>query len=170
MFNLYGRNSMPVFKAVGTMLSTITLVTFVFAGQAMAEIHLMDAWARPTIGNSKNGAAYLKMNNHGNTDDVLLGASADVSKKLELHTHIKDGDVMRMRQVVGGIKVKAGELVELAPGGFHIMMMSMKKKLSVGDSFPLTLVFKRGGEMRVDVHVKKPSMSSGHSQHKKHKH
>jgi len=153
-------------RSISKIICSFTLVTFVFAGHAFAEMHLMDAWAYPTTQSSKNVAAYLKMHNHGDLDDVLLDVRADVSKKIELHTTNNVGNPVGIRPVNGGIQVKSGELIELAPGGYRIMMISVQKKLTAGDSFPLTLVFKRGGEVRIDVEVKNYAANDDHSQHK----
>jgi copper(I)-binding protein len=103
---------------------------------------------------AKNGAAYLAVSNAGSEADRLLGARSGVAARVELHTHANDNGVMRMRPLDGGIEVPAGGTAALAPGGDHIMLMDLKAPLAEGDSFPLTLVFERAGEITVDVKVK----------------
>ena len=61
----------------------------------------------------------------------------------QLHTHIKDGEVMRMRQVEA-IDVPAHGEVALKPGSYHVMFMKLKAPLKKGEKFPLELTFEKG--------------------------
>lgn len=108
-------------------------------------------WARASIG--KNGAAYVTVLNFGNTADNLIGAAAPVAKRVELHTHKNDNGIMRMRHIKS-IPVPANGSVTLKPGGHHIMMMGLTKKLKNGEEFPLTLTFKNAGKVTVDVKIR----------------
>src|SRR5690625_3202816 len=82
----------------------------------VADITIENSWSRATVKGIPNGVSYFALHNNGSEDDKLLSVSAQVSDRAELHTHEKDGDVMRMRQVEY-IKVPAGEMVELKPSG-----------------------------------------------------
>ncbi len=129
------------------------------AGTAMAADYMLgditvgEPWARASAGKARNGAAYMTIRNAG-AADRLVAASAKVSKKAELHTHIRDGDVMRMRRV-DAINLDAYARTKLEPGGLHVMLMGLNAPLKEGDSFPLTLTFERAGEVTVDVPVRK---------------
>jgi copper(I)-binding protein len=119
---------------------------------ADAKIAVSGVWARATPGNAPNGAAFMTFDNHG-ADDKLLAAEAKVAKSVELHTHIKDGEVMKMRQVMA-IEVPAGKPVKMEPGGLHVMFLGLNAPLKEGESFPLTLVFEKAGKVDVTVPVK----------------
>lgn len=103
-----------------------------------------------------NSAAYMTIANKGKEPDRLVGAKADVSKAVEIHETVMDGDVMRMQPVQGGIEVPAGGQVELKPGGYHVMLIGLTRDLNAGDKFPLTLQFEKGGEMTVQAEVRQP--------------
>jgi len=121
------------------------------------------AWARASVG--RNGAAFVTVVNKGGSDDRLVAVKSDISPKVELHTHIMDGTVMRMRKL-DDIPVPAGKSVTLKPGGLHVMIVGLKKKLVEGESFPLTLVFEKAGEITVPVAIKAlGAMDSGHGGH-----
>ncbi len=105
--------------------------------------------AAPVAGG--NGAAFLVLNNHG-ADDRLIGVEADISKAVELHTHVKDGDVYRMRKV-DAIPVPAHGTLELKPGGDHVMFIGLNAPIKEGATVPLTLVFEKAGKVKVDVPV-----------------
>lgn len=114
------------------------------------EIH--HPWARATTAGVSNGAAYFKINNNG-AADVLIGASAPtVAKAAELHQHINENGVMRMRPVEK-IAIPAKGSLLLAPGGYHLMLLNLKTPLQEGQLLPLTLRFEKAGEVKVDIKV-----------------
>lgn len=140
--------------AAGLVAATAFAATAALAAEA-GPITVSDAWARASAGPARAGGAFLTVTNAGAEADALVSAAADVSEKVELHTHIKDGDVMKMRQVEK-IDLPAGETVVLQPGGLHVMFMGLKAPLKEGESFPLTLTFEKAGETTVTVQVKAP--------------
>lgn len=64
-----------------------------------------------------------------------------------------DMDTMTMREV-DSIELPAGEMVELKPGGYHIMLIDLVKPLEVGDEIELTLTFEKGGDRTVTAEVR----------------
>ncbi|CAN0574897.1 unnamed protein product [Laminaria digitata] len=120
---------------------------------AMSEgVQIESAWARATPGLARNGGAYFVAKNGGKDADRIVGASADVSAKVEVHTHINDNGIMRMREVEG-VDVPAGGEVVFKPGGYHIMLIGLKKPLKKGERFPMTLKFEKAGKKTVEVTV-----------------
>jgi periplasmic copper chaperone A len=117
-----------------------------------APIEITQAWARPTVEGQQGGGGFLRITNKGKADDKLIGASAAVSDRVELHTMTMEGNVMRMREVKE-IVVKAGETVELKPGGLHVMFMGIKQPLAKDSKVPVTLVFERAGKITVPFAV-----------------
>ena len=138
-----------------------------FAGDISVEA----PWARASAGMAKAGAAFMTLKNTGAKADRLVAAKADISKKVELHTHIMDGGIMRMRQIKD-IEVPAGGMAMLKPGGHHVMFMGLDAPLKEGSSFPLTLVFASGAEVSVTVSVQAAGAMGamkhdmGHMEHK----
>ena len=133
-------------------ISTAVAAFVAFAAAAYAgDITINDPYARTA--NQKNGAAFMIITNTGEADDVLIEARADVSRKVELHTHVIEDGVARMRQVEGGIPVPADGQARLERGGYHVMFMGIEKPFEQGADFPLTLVFENAGEIVVDVVV-----------------
>ena len=137
-----------------------------------ADLEVSGAFIRATPKAAVAGAGFLTVRNSGKQDDKLVGATSDVSKLVELHTHVKDGEVMRMRKV-DAIAVPAGGAADLKPGGDHIMFIDLKAPLKDGDKVPVTLKFEKGGEVKVEMPVVGlGSMAApggmDHSQHMKH--
>jgi copper(I)-binding protein len=110
-------------------------------------------WARATPKGASVGGAYLKITNTGSAPDRLIGGSTDVAAKFEIHEMKMDGGVMKMRPVADGLEIKPGQTVELAPGGYHVMLMGLKKQLEQGQHFKATLEFAKASKVDVDFAV-----------------
>lgn len=131
----------------------------------VGSISIDHPWSRATVAGIPNGVAYFGLTNSGDDDDKLVSASTPVADKTELHTHLKEGDVVRMRQVED-IVVPAGGSAKLEPGGLHVMLMGLNDPLEQGTSFPLTLVFDKAGTVTIDVMVDKlGSKKDDHDHH-----
>ncbi len=162
---------MTKWYARATVLSLLLLSAPALAAeQANAgPVRIGKAWSRASAGQATTGAAFLTLDNDG-AADRLLRAEAKISKTVELHTHVREGEVMRMRRVEA-IEVPAGKTVKLEPGGLHVMFIGLAAPLKEGSEFPLTLVFEKGGSATVTVMVhgvgaKSADDHAGHS----HKH
>lgn len=124
-------------------------------GYKSGTVEIDHPWSRATAPGAPNGAAYFVLTNLGKDDDRLTAASSPVAEKVELHTHIADNGVMKMRPV-NAIEVSPGSPTTLAPGGLHVMLLGLKQPLVKGKAFPLTLVFEKGGPVTVQVEVQGP--------------
>ena len=132
------------------------------------EITIDHPWARPTLGNVKNAAAYFVLDNKGKTADRLTGVKTDIAARVEIHeTVMKDG-YAKMAPLADGIAVAAESAVNLEPRGKHIMLFGVKQKLEEGQSFPLTLVFEKHGEVAVVVKIENPKDAGAEVDHSKH--
>ena len=152
-------------------MKTLMFAALVVAGSALSAaaggLMAMKPFAYETIPTAKAAGAYISVMSHGDADR-LLDAQSPVAKRVEIHTHIKDGDVMRMRKVDGPLPVTADEPLKMEPGGVHIMLMGLTAPLDAGATIPVTLVFEKAGEMVVDVAVVKRGEGSGHGGHSGH--
>ena len=134
------------------------LATLVLAGlyqTAMAAgIQVEEPWARASVEGMKMSGAFMKINNDTNAQDVLVGGNSPVAERVEVHTHVNDNGVMRMREVKGGIPLPKKAVTELKPGSYHVMFMGLKQPLKEGETVPVTLKFKKAKPITVDVPVK----------------
>jgi len=130
-----------------------------------ANISVTDAWARATMPGQPVSGAYMQI--QADADARLVSVSSAVVPRVEVHEMNMDGGVMRMREVKS-IDLPKGKTVSLEPGGFHIMLMNLKKPIAAGDVIPLTLVVESGGkQQKVEVNaVARPmNMGGGAMQH-----
>ena len=122
-----------------------------------ATISVTDAWARATMPGQPVSGAY--MNIQADADARLVGVSSPRVPDVEVHEMKMDGDVMRMREVKA-IDLPKGKTVSLRPGGYHIMLMNLKKPIAAGEIIPLALVIESDGK-RQTVEVKAEARVAG---------
>ncbi len=98
---------------------------------------------------------YLVIMNSNDQPDTLLSALADTSivGETQLHIYIQKDGKTGMKQVKN-IPIPAGETVELKPGGYHIMLMGLKKDINVGDTINVVLHFKNAGDLEIKAVAK----------------
>ncbi|MCP5158184.1 MAG: copper chaperone PCu(A)C [Gammaproteobacteria bacterium] len=116
-------------------------------------IQVTESWARESPPTVTNGAVYMTLTNTGSKNDRLLAGAGEIAEAIELHTHIMENHVAKMRQVTS-IEIDAGKPTLLQPGGLHIMLIGLKNPLTVGQTFPLTLRFEKAGEIVTQVTVR----------------
>jgi copper(I)-binding protein len=102
------------------------------------DLVITEAWSRATPSGAKAGAGYLTIANKGSAPDRLMGGSADVAGKVEIHEMAMNNGVMKMRAVEKGLAIEPGKTVKLAPGGYHVMLTDLKSPLKQGDKLPIT--------------------------------
>lgn len=131
------------------------------------DIQVLQPFARATP--AKVGGIFLTLKNSGGTADKLIKAASPAAASVELHTHVKDGDAMRMRPVEN-IPVPANGQTALEPGGYHIMLIDLRQPLKEGASVPLTLTFEKAGAVTLQVPVVKAGAPApmGGGEHKHH--
>jgi copper(I)-binding protein len=122
------------------------------AGPAWSQVEIEKPWIRATAPGAKVAAGYMTIRNKSPQPDRLVGGSSELAAKVETHVHIKDGEILRMRQVKG-YDIPARGSFELKPGGAHLMLVDIKRPLKEGETVPVTLKFERAGEVKVDFHV-----------------
>jgi periplasmic copper chaperone A len=115
-------------------------------------ISVPEAWARASAGPASTGAAYITLKG-GSRPDQLVAASTPVAASAEVHETTGDNGVMKMRPVPA-VPIPPGQTVTFTPGGTHIMLMGLKKPLTAGQSFPLTLTFTHAAPVTVEVKVR----------------
>ena len=142
-----------MFKFLISGLLAVTLASPLFAGSAADDIQVMDPWARAVPPGLTTSAGFLSMKNNGKQEHRLVAAESADAGSVELHTHINDNGVMRMRPV-DDIAIAAGATTTLQPGGLHLMLMMLKKPLKSGEKMPITLMFEDGSKKHIEAEVR----------------
>lgn len=128
-------------------------------------------WSRATPGGAKVGGGYMTVTNKGSAPDRLIAAATAVADHVEIHEMAMGNNVMTMRKLGNGVAVPPGKTVTFAPGGYHLMLMGLKKPLKEGDRVKATLTFEKAGPIEVTINVEgigaqHPAPADDHSKHK----
>lgn len=116
-------------------------------------VEVKDAYVRHMPPTQSVTGAFMVLVNTSDADRAAVSAESSVAGTVELHTHIQDGGVMRMRQVEK-IDVPAGGMMELKPGGFHLMIIDLKESLEIGQMVDIKLNFDDGSSTEIQAEVK----------------
>ncbi len=154
-----------VMKIIKSIVTPAVLATLLVAASAASadSIKVENVWARASAGKAAAGGAFMTVHNVGGAER-MVAAESDVASRVELHTHLMEGGMMKMTKV-DAIPVPAGGMTALKPGGYHVMFMGLKAPFKEGTSFPLTLVFEKAGKIKVMVSVKAVGAMSGNMGH-----
>ena len=145
------------------------IMFFVFAALVTnsyaSDISVMHPHVRAVPEGQPNSAAFMVLKNNTAQDRSLINARSNISKAVELHTHKKEGGMMRMRRI-DKIDIKENSKTVLKPGGLHIMFIGLKHQLNKGDKVELELIFDNEETLKLLVPVK---VVKGMMHKKKHK-
>lgn len=129
-----------------------------------ADVEIEGAYARASIPNVPNSAAFFVIKNNSDKDIAITSANSDIAEKNELHTHIKENQMMKMMKIEK-LVVPAKSSLELKSGGDHVMLIGLKKELKAGDEISLELSFSDGDKKSIKVPVKDLASTMHKMQH-----
>ena len=138
---------------------TATLTALVIASSALAHDYKLGPlvidhpWSRATPKGAAVAGGYMKITNTGTTADRLVGGSAEVAKRFELHEMSMEGGVMKMRELSNGLEIPAGASVELKPGSYHVMLQNLARQLTKGERVKASLTFEKAGKVEIEFTV-----------------
>jgi len=146
-----GRRVKSSFLKEAGMRKTMLLLSIMAASAAaQAQVQVKEPWVRATVPHQTATGAFMQLQSA--QDARLVEARSPVAGAVELHEMKMDKDVMRMRPVKS-IDIPAGKGAELKPGGYHVMLMGLKKQVKEGESVPLTLVVEGKDGKRQTIEV-----------------
>jgi len=138
---------------------SILLVSLMVSAGALAaaadNVTVQEPYVRLAPPNAPATGAFMVIKNGGDKDVKVVKADNPASKATELHTHLNEGGVMKMRPVAA-IEIKAKGEAVLQPGGLHVMLINLNAPMKEGDSVPITLTFDDGSSKKVDAKVVRP--------------
>lgn len=123
------------------------------ASASVGKLAISDAYVRAMLPGQPVGGGYLTIQNSGDADDKLVSVTSGNAGKVELHEMTMENNVMKMRELKGGIAVPAGATVKLTPNGLHVMFKQVKTPFKQGATVPVTLTFEKAGPVAVTLPV-----------------
>jgi copper(I)-binding protein len=119
----------------------------------VGDLRIDHPWSRAVATKAATAAGYMAIHNIGKEPDRLIGASTPRARTVEIHEMTMIDNVMRMRPVAGGIEIRPGEAVRIAPNGLHLMIVGPDDGFVQGARIPMTLEFARAGKVDVELAV-----------------
>ena len=137
---------------LATALTMIAPSAFACETFTIGDLTIEHPWSRATVGADRPGVFYVEITNAGGMDDALVGIATPAAGMPMLHETVVTDGIASMPHAMS-VPVPAGQTVQLAPGGYHGMLMGLTHALKEGDSFPVRLTFETAGEGTITVEV-----------------
>lgn len=144
-----------------TLLATLAALAACGGRPPSGMVAVHDGWARETTAGVTISAGYARIENGTGQDVRLTGADTPAAGRVEIHNVTDDGGVMRMRPLPEGIDIPAGETVELEPGGYHLMLLDLRRPLRGGERIPVTFRFVTGAPVTASFEVRTAAQAAG---------
>jgi periplasmic copper chaperone A len=106
---------------------------------------------------AKSAGGYMAIVNNGTEADRLIGIETDIAAKADVHESKVDANGIGTMDLVPALEIPAGGTVNLEPGGYHIMFMGLKAKLTEGEMVKAVLVFEHAGRVEMEFMIDPPT-------------
>ncbi len=153
------------FFAMIAMTLAVSISNIAFAQKLAAEpsLKITNAWAKTTVPGGSVSAAYMQL--QSDKPLKLLKAESPLTKTVEIHNMKMNDGVMEMK-AVDAVDIPAKKMVELKPGGYHIMLIKVSKPINKDDKVPLTLTFEGADKKTFTVDVEATGQEKTAGTHK----
>ena len=146
------------------MRTILCAVLLSAAAAAQGQVEARAAWARATVQGQTTAGAYMQLTSSERAS--LVGAESPAAASVEIHEMKMEGKVMRMR-ALSRLELLPGKTVELKPGGYHIMLLELKRPLKKGEIVPIRLKLEMKDKsvrtIEVRAEVREASAAGQHS-------
>lgn len=133
-------------------------ISFAALAETAADaVSVADPYVRAVPPGQPNSAAFMQLANQSEADHTLVAAESPVAQTVELHTHVMEEGMMKMRRIEK-IDLPAGQEVALQPGGLHIMLIGLNQELQPEAQVAVTLVFEDGSKSEIQAPVRMVQM------------
>ena len=145
------------------LIALCMLVSF-SSVQASEILEIDDAWVAEAPPVAPVMGGYMKIANETDKSVSITSASCPDFEKVEIHEMSMSGGMMKMQQIEK-LDVPANGMVELQPGGYHLMLIKPRQPFKQGDTLTVTLHTADGQSQAVKMEVKERKSSDEHQHH-----
>lgn len=136
------------------MLRSFTLVALLWPTICLAELDIGDAWIKNLPASVPVRAGYLSLHNSSTRPQRIVALHSESFASVEIHETVMQDGMMRMQQVPE-LQIEAGETVQLAPGGLHLMLMQPAAPTRPGEVHRIEIEFDDGSRQSLQLTVRK---------------
>ena len=133
------------------LAAALFVPTLFFPTRCLAEVRADNAWMRQLPPGVVTTAAYVDLTS--TEPDRLVGAQADIAKRVEVHETTMTDGVMSMRHIPQ-VELPKDVTVSLKPKSKHLMVMNMSRIPQKDEVIPITLTFEKAGKVTVNFVVR----------------
>jgi copper(I)-binding protein len=134
-------------------ITAVFFLTCAHAKDLSKNIFVSQAWVQAMPPSQTTTAAYMLITNNSKREAILASASSDIALATEIHQMSEMNGMMNM-VMVPNLHIPAQGKVALQPGGYHIMLINLKKPVKKGDIVSIKLHFKDGTDIVVKAQAK----------------
>jgi copper(I)-binding protein len=114
-------------------------------------VHVSDARSNALPPTATVGAAYMKI--ESGAADELVSADTPIAEKVEFHTTQNENGTMQMRELAD-LQISPDRPLVFSPGANHMMLLGLRQPLAAGNTFTMTLHFRRAGAVNTTIEVR----------------
>ena len=145
--------------SIARTLASAALLATLFAAPARAQevkagdLVITQAWTRATPDGAKIGGGYLTIENKGTAPDRLIGGSADVAGKIEVHEMAMNNGVMKMRPLEEGLDHRSRQDRQARAGRLSSDDVRSQEPAEAGRQGAGHAEFEKAGKVTVSLDV-----------------
>ena len=98
-------------------------------------------------------AAYMTLRNRGAATIVVVGAHSPLASQAMIHES-KTVDGQSQMRPLERLAIPAGGMVQLKPGGLHVMLQLLGRAPLADEEVPITLELEGGGTLALSARVR----------------
>lgn len=123
----------------------------------VGDLQIIHANIPQPAASAKAAGGFMAIVNNGAEPERLIGIETDIAAKAEVHESKVDANGVGTMEHVEAIEIPPGGTVNLEHGGYHIMFMGLKGKLTEGEMHKATLIFEKAGRVEIEFMIDPPA-------------
>jgi copper(I)-binding protein len=104
---------------------------------------------------------YMTVENTGDAADRLVAASVPFAAAGRFEANVLGADGVLTVATVPAIAIEPGQTVSMEPGSIRIVFDDVKRTISAGEHFDMTLTFENAGTVEVEVEIEEAHEHEG---------
>ena len=130
---------MKYFSMLVVMTASTLLLFSCNAADETPQLEWRDGWVRALPPGSSMTAAYGEIWNTSQETIILDAFDSNAFASVSMHQSIIEEGVSRMQQQVN-VQIAAGEMLQLQPGGMHLMLMGADRNVVAGGEIVIAVI------------------------------
>lgn len=127
---------------------------FMLGNSFASDLVVREAWIPQAPPNAAVHAAYISFQNTGDTPRYLISVSSEVFDTVHIHESKQSLSGVASMMMVHQIEIPKDGILEMMPGGLHVMLLNPKMPISKNATIPLKLGFQDGEVLEIQAIIK----------------